>query len=96
VIKKTSRKKSGGSFWVDKAIYIVGIGGVFVFLPQLLKVWDSKNVAGLSLVSWVGMAIGSLIWVAYGLIHKQKPIIFINISLAIMQGLIVLGIILYS
>ncbi len=88
--------KKQSRFLVDEAAYAVGIFGVIIFIPQLYKVWVGQNVAGLSLISWVGMAVGSIIWLFYGMVHKQKPMIMVNIFLAIIQIAIAIGIYKFS
>ncbi len=80
---------------MDNLIYIITPLTVVIFIPQLLKIWIEKSTAGLSLLSWVGMLGGSLFWLVYGFIHKEKPMVFINIAVGIIQFLIVLGILMY-
>ena len=92
--KYPSRKK-----WIrlmDKIIYIVGIFGPVMTVPQLVKIWIEQNAAGVSLLSWSGFIIYSLFWVTYGIIHKEKPIIFTHSLWAIMQFLIVIGVFIYG
>lgn len=89
-----NKKKLG--WYVDHVIYIAGFFAVAVYIPQLLKVWTEKNVESLSLLTWMGFVIGSVFWILYGIVHKQKPIIFINTCLATVQAVILLGIILFS
>lgn len=90
------QKKLSLAYLIDKVIYLVGVFGVAVYIPQLAKVWTEKNVSGLSLLSWAGITTGSVIWLLYGIAHKQKPIVIINFLLAIIQLAIVLGIIYFS
>lgn len=80
----------------DDGVYLIGFFGVIVFLPQLSKIWLGKNVSGLSLTSWVGMTLGSIIWLVYGILHKQKPLIVVNLMIFLLQLFIVAGIIMYS
>lgn len=80
---------------MDKLIYAIGVFGGLVFIPQLLKVWVQGNIAGVSLLSWIGMFIGSIFWEAYGIIHREKPIIIINLMYAAIQILIVIGILIF-
>lgn len=94
--KLKTRPKSLFQFFIDKAVYFIGIFGVLIYIPQLTKIWIGKNVTGVSLVSWVGITIGSIIWFSYGIIHKQKPLIVVNFLLAVIQFIIVLGIYLYG
>lgn len=92
----SQRKKFSLAYLIDKVIYLVGVFGVAVYIPQLLKIWTEKNVSGLSLLSWMGITTGSVIWLLYGIAHKQKPIIIINFFLTIIQLSIVAGIIYFS
>ena len=93
--KQKKNKKIYGSI-IDDSVYLLGIFGFFVFLPQLTKIWIEKNVTGVSVITWGGMTIGSILWVFYGIVHKQKPIIILNLLLTIVQGSIVLGVLLFS
>ena len=81
---------------IDRAVYLIGIFGVIIYIPQLVKIWLEKSVTGLSLTSWIGIFIGSIIWLLYGIAHKQKPLVIINFLLAIIQFVIVVGIFYYN
>ena len=83
-------------FLINKVVYLIGFFGVLIYIPQLIKVWGEQTVAGLSLTSWVGITLGSVIWILYGIANKQVPLIIINSILVVVQGAIVLGIIMYS
>ena len=65
-------------------------------LPQLIKILDTKDASGVSLTSWIGFSIFSLVWLIYGLVHKEKPIIFMNFALLIVQSLIAIGTFIYE
>jgi len=80
---------------MDKIIYLVGSFGILIFVPQLIKVWSPSSIAGVSLLSWLGLLIASTFWLIYGLIHKAKPIIFLNTLGAVIQLLIVIGILIH-
>lgn len=91
----TQKQKALNKF-VDDIVYIVGSFGVLVFIPQLIKVWSPGDIAGVSLISWTGLFVASSFWLFYGIIHKAKPIIFINILAVFIQLLIVIGILLHK
>lgn len=76
---------------IDKSAYLMGAITIAVNVPQLIAVWTSPSVAGVSIISWIGFSLGSLFWLIYGLLHHEKPIIVINGGLIIIQGLIILG-----
>jgi len=80
---------------MDKLIYIVAIFGPLIALPQLFEIWINKKVEGVSIITWGGFLIGSLFWVSYGLIHKEKPIIIMNMIWFILYILIIAGVFVY-
>ena len=61
--------------FLDKLIYLVGVSGPIMTLPQLYKIWIEQNASGVSLVSWSWYLIIAFIWSLYGIVHKEKPII---------------------
>ncbi|OGG20342.1 hypothetical protein A3D03_02220 [Candidatus Gottesmanbacteria bacterium RIFCSPHIGHO2_02_FULL_40_13] len=79
---------------MDKSVYLLVVAGITANIPQLTKIWGEKNTAGVSLITWLGFLTGSLFWLSYGLIHKEKPIIISNFFFVLIQLFIVLGLIL--
>lgn len=77
---------------IDKMVYLSAIVLPLINLPQLYSIWTTKSVEGVSIISWVGFALFSMIWVFYGIIHKEKPIVFLNSGLFLTQLLIVISI----
>lgn len=96
MIKKSAQKHNAFAASTDKAVFLVGFFGVIIYIPQLLKIWMERNVSGVSLITWSGFFLGSIVWIFYGIAHKQKPIIYINIIMAILQVVIVVGIYRFS
>jgi len=80
--------------FIDKSAYIMGSITVAVNVPQLISVWTSPDIAGVSLISWTGFLLGSCFWLTYGILHKEKTITIVNAMLIVVQGLIVAGVIL--
>jgi len=81
--------------FMNKFIFFVGGFGAAVIVPQVTRIWFSKDVDGVSLTTWAGFSIASIFWLIYGLVHKEKPIIYTNIVVFILDFLIVLGILLH-
>lgn len=78
--------------WViDKGVYICGILGILVIIPQINNVWIEKQTSGVSLITWVGFFVGSLFWLFYGIIHKEKPIILTNLAVIIADLAVIVG-----
>lgn len=59
------------------------------FLPQVIKTWRSQSARDLSLVMFFVFALGTLLWLIYGIIIEQLPIILANsITLALASVLL--------
>jgi len=81
---------------MDRLIYIVGILGPVMSVPQLLDIWIGRSTAGVSLVTWGAFLLMSFFWLAYGIMHRDKPIILTYICWIAVESMIVFGIIIYS
>lgn len=81
---------------MDKAIYFVGAFGLIMTIPQLTKIWIGKNASGVSIISWSAYLITATFWLLYGIMHREKPIIFIYSGWILLDLAIILGIILYG
>ncbi len=82
--------------FIDRAIYVVGLFGPIMTIPQLSKIWIEKNASGVSAISWAAYLVVAIFWVIYGVAHKEKPIIVISSVWIILELLIVMGILLYG
>lgn len=76
---------------------IVGIAaGVFTsvsLLPQLIKMIKTKKAEDISLFYLIMLLTGLGLWITYGFMREDKPIIFTNIfSFLINLTLIILGV----
>ena len=74
-------------------IQILGLmaGGLttVAFLPQVIKTWKSKSAKDLSLAMFFVFALGTLLWLIYGIFIQQLPIILANsITLALASVLL--------
>src|SRR5687767_4433442 len=59
---------------VDSIAYIVGVGGNIAVVPQIVKAWES-DAPGLAITTWILFTLIGFIWLAYAVLHKQKPLI---------------------
>ena len=81
---------------VDYLVYIVGILSPICTLPQVLKIWINKSAQDVSLLTWVPYSLFAMIWLWYGIIHKETPIIILNTGLIIVNLLVVIGVLFYG
>lgn len=71
---------------VSVASYLYPLSG----LPQLLLVLQGE-INGVSVASWVMFACFSALFLTYGVVHKVKPMIVVNLLWLTMDILIVFG-----
>ncbi len=82
--------------FVDKIIVFVAVIAPLTTIPQILKIYLEKQVAGLSLETWLMYTVFNVIWVAYGVFHREKPVIISSTLWFTVDLLVTLGIIFHS
>lgn len=75
---------------IDSMAYVVGVGGNLAVVPQIIKAWESE-APGLAILTWLLFIGIGLIWLAYAVIHKQKPLIVAQIAGISANSLVVIG-----
>lgn len=81
--------------FVDKLIYATALLTPIVTIPQAYQIFSSRTAAGVSVFSWICFATANVIWVTYGIIHKDKPIILSNFANFIVNLFVIFGAIKY-
>ena len=75
-----------------KVSFIIGlIAGTLTtiaFLPQVIKVFKTKHTKDLSFPTFLLLALGIVLWLIYGILIRQIPIILANTAALILIGLI--------
>ncbi|MBI4835222.1 MAG: SemiSWEET transporter [Planctomycetes bacterium] len=72
---------------------LAGILTTFSFLPQAIKSWRSRHTKDISLLTFSTLAIGVALWLGYGIIKKDLPIILANaVSLLLVLSILSLKI----
>ena len=63
---------------------IGGLAGILCtvsFLPQVIKIFRSKNTRDISLLMFSILSAGVFLWFIYGLLIKDIPVIMTNIAI---------------
>lgn len=81
--------------WLDRAVYAAGILSPLMTIPQAMQVWETRDVTGLSLVTWGTYVVSSAVWTVYGIVHKERPIVLSNVLFFVLNGMITAGILLF-
>jgi MtN3 and saliva related transmembrane protein len=58
--------------------YAAAAVSTFVFVPQVVRTWRLKSAKDLSMATLVMMCAGLVLWVIYGALTNQAPVIAAN------------------
>ena len=72
---------------------IAAVCTTFAFIPQVIKVWKTKQTKDLSLRMYFILFIGILLWLIYGIRIDSLSIILANLVTAIFVGTILIFIV---
>ena len=61
----------------------------FAFLPQVIKTWQTRSTKDISLGMFLVLVIGIVLWLTYGLIILDIPLIAANV-VTLLFGVIIL------
>jgi uncharacterized protein with PQ loop repeat len=92
--RKTNSPKKYTQGVLDRIIYVIAFAGPVMTTPQIYDIWVLKNNS-INTLTWGSYLTIGFVWLFYGIIHKEKPIIFSNILGIITTGLVFIGAVLY-
>jgi MtN3 and saliva related transmembrane protein len=64
------------SNWVG---YAAGTLTTLSFLPQVIKTWQSRSAKDISLSMFLMFCTGVTLWIIYGVLHRDLPVIIANV-----------------
>jgi len=70
--------------------YLAALIGAVTFLPQAIRVWQTKHTKDISLTSFILLNATTALWLVYGLLLHAAPIIFVNIVILIVGIFIII------
>lgn len=87
------QKNGGRKSAVDKLVYFAVVFGPLMTLPQLYSVW-MLHQKGVSVATWSGYLVVAVIWLLYGLKHRDRPIIALQLLWLLLDAGIIVGVLL--
>ena len=94
--RENRRHLSKWGKFMYRFIYLVGALGPIMTIPQVMKIWGEQEAAGVSVISWSAYSLLSIFWIIYGIVDRDKPIIFMFTAYFILNILVVIGAIQYG
>jgi len=67
---------------------VAGILTTLAFLPQVLRTWKTRSTADISLVMFLIYVTGIVLWLIYGLMLNDLPLITSNAVTLVFSGTI--------
>jgi uncharacterized protein with PQ loop repeat len=80
---------------LERLAYVAAILTPIFAVPQLLEIWISRDVSGVSLATWIAFLALSTFWAIYSVVHRAKPLMVMYIPQVTLQVFIVYGIIIF-
>lgn len=89
-------KKQVNTKFVDRLTYLVAAIEPIVTLPQVYLIFRDKTAEGIAISSWIGYQVFTLVWLWYGIVHKEKVIIYYQLAWFVLQTIIIIGGLMYG
>lgn len=58
------------------------------FVPQVLRTWKTRDVSGISLSTYAIITVGLALWLIYGILRNDLPLIVGNSIMVVLTGAI--------
>lgn len=70
---------------------LAGLLTTISLVPQVMKIWKSKSAKDISLKMFAAFSLGVALWLVYGVLQKELPMILWNgVSLVLASGILVM------
>lgn len=92
---KHYHKKQQKSF-VNKIIMTAAIIEPLLTLPQAYIIFKNQTAADISLTTWIGFNVLTLIWIWYSIVNKQKVILVYQGLYFIFNTIVIIGALTYG
>jgi len=80
--------------FIDIIGLLAGICVTISVIPQIIKVWKTKKVKQISLLTFSVLTFGIAVWIVYGILKNDFPIILTN-SISLFLNLIMVYFLIY-
>ena len=67
---------------------LAGLLTTMSLVPQVLKIWKSKSAKDISLKMFLAFCVGVALWLVYGILQKELPMILWNAVSLLLAGCI--------
>jgi MtN3 and saliva related transmembrane protein len=64
--------------WAQALGFLAAVLTTFSFVPQVVYCWKTRDTRSISLGMYACFCLGVLLWLVYGLLVEQWPVVFAN------------------
>jgi MtN3 and saliva related transmembrane protein len=68
--------------------YIAGVITTLAFVPQVVRSWRTRSTRDLSLIWLVAFSSGVALWLTYGILLREPPIIAANATTFVLAAIL--------
>jgi MtN3 and saliva related transmembrane protein len=69
---------------------IAAVCTTIAFVPQVIKSWRTRDLSGILLPMYTIFTLGVILWLVYGLLIGDWPVIIANAITALLAGVVLL------
>lgn len=81
---------------IDKICYFASVFMPATAIPQIHQLYTTRDADSLSLLMWVLYLVGVIPFLLFGILHKEKQLVVLNVLWLIVTIVIIVGILLFS
>lgn len=74
----------------------VAIAEPLMTLPQIIQIWTTRDVRGVSIATWGLYILASFVWFIYGLKIRNNALIVTGAMWVLVESTVVIGILLFK
>jgi len=71
--------------------YLAAILTTISFLPQVIKVWQTRSARDISLPMYSLFILGTALWLSYGVAIRSLPVALANAATLVLAGGVLVG-----
>ena len=93
---RRQKQKRKNQFFIDKIILGVAIIEPLFTLPQVIIIFRHKNATDVSIFTWFGFNMMTLMWIWYAIVHKEKVVLIYQLLFFLINCFVIIGAIMYG
>lgn len=78
-----------------KLVYFFGLVTPLFMIPQAYTIFRKEDASNVSLIMWIFFLLADAVWIAYGVKHAIKPLVYSHSLYIVVEVFIVAGILIY-